>query len=219
MNGEMEDEEWIMVGAFTPESKYRTQPLGWYVGRAVMTAARGARVGVEVTGVEAGRLVGELSDFSAAVFHGFGARVEFDRAQVEAVSLSRTEWLAGGPEGPDEEGEEEDAWPDGSADCESQHSGVGLAPGWMEQIAAAQQQRTRRLEGWTFERVRYGVEQGPGRARWPCPKCAVAEGQYHLEPCNVEHCPRCGSEGFRCDCHRDDDDLDSDDRPADAADA
>ena len=247
MNGEMDDEEWIIVGAFSPASKYRNQPLGWYVGRAVMTgfgaAARGERAGVDVTGVAGGCLVGELNDGStAALFYGFGARFELDRAQVEAVSLSPAEWLAGGPavqveegeEEPDafdataatpaptpehdEEGEEEpDAWPDGGEDRESRHSGVGLAPGWHEQIAAAQQQRTLRVEGRTFERVRYGVQQGRGKARWPCPDCAVAEGQYHVAGCDAEQCPRCGWEGIGCECHRGDDDgLDDDDQLADA---
>lgn len=121
----------------------------------------------------------------------------------------------------DEEGEEEpDAWPDGGEDRESRHSGVGLAPGWHEQIAAAQQQRTLRVEGRTFERVRYGVQQGRGKARWPCPDCAVAEGQYHVAGCDAEQCPRCGWEGIGCECHRGDDDgLDDDDQLADAADA
>ena len=100
MNGQMDDVQLVHADALRPEGEYDDRPLEWFVGRAVKMAFGSAggsaeHMWVAVTGVEGDRLVGELDNDPVGVPQlKCGDRVELGRGQVEAVYLSRDEWVA-----------------------------------------------------------------------------------------------------------------------------
>jgi HEPN domain-containing protein len=67
-------------------------------------------------------------------------------------------------------------------------------------IVAAQRQATIELHGKTFDRIRYGEEIG-WRVQLPyCGDCLVSPGQFHLDGCDIEDCPRCFGQLLSCGC-------------------
>jgi hypothetical protein len=60
------------------------------------------------------------------------------------------------------------------------------------------------INGQEYERVRYG--EGEEDLKFPkCGDCGVPRGAFHLIGCDLEPCPRCGSQAITCDCFYDDD--------------
>ncbi len=62
------------------------------------------------------------------------------------------------------------------------------------------------VAGQVYERVRFGQESGN---RWEefdfCPECGVSHGGLHHPGCDIEECPRCGTQYLSCDCGAEDD--------------
>lgn len=56
-----------------------------------------------------------------------------------------------------------------------------------------------------YARIKYGDkaewgEVDPTYADSPCHDCLVVKGQYHVEGCDMERCPKCGGQFFCCSC-------------------
>jgi HEPN domain-containing protein len=68
------------------------------------------------------------------------------------------------------------------------------------EIIAAQSQTTIELHGKTFNRTPYGSEILWGGRPAYCGDCSVTPGQYHLEGCDIEECPRCFHQLITCGC-------------------
>lgn len=78
-------------------------------------------------------------------------------------------------------------------------NGIQVVPEWPARIEAAQHITEYEIEGFAYERIKYGNELDP----WPpgpCHDCAVLRGQYHVPGCDVERCPRCQGQAIGCDC-------------------
>ena len=54
--------------------------------------------------------------------------------------------------------------------------------------------------GKTYERIRYGTEDGRGNPGEICHDCGCHYGEYHHFGCDVERCPDCGGQLISCDC-------------------
>lgn len=88
---------------------------------------------------------------------------------------------------------------------------------WIDDYAQAQMERTVRLSGKTYRRIRYGKEplwKGPTKedaALWKrqaepsCHDCGVIEGELHLDGCDWERCPRCKGQNLGCPCRTEED--------------
>lgn len=88
---------------------------------------------------------------------------------------------------------------------------------WIDDYAQAQMERTVRLSGKTYRRIRYGKEplwKGPTKedaALWkrqaepPCHDCGVIEGELHLDGRDWERCPRCKGQNLGCPCRTEED--------------
>ncbi len=89
---------------------------------------------------------------------------------------------------------------------------------WVDDYARAQKEKTVRLSGKGYRRIRYGKERwlkdAPDSfaATWleiikqPCHDCGVICGELHLSGCDVESCPRCGGQYLGCTCRTEEDD-------------
>jgi hypothetical protein len=92
---------------------------------------------------------------------------------------------------------------------------------WLDDYWRAQDEKTVKLSGKKYRRVRYGKEPIPPDAPddfkliWaevitrPCHDCGVIRGELHLDGCDMERCPRCGGQYFCCACRTEQDDLES----------
>ncbi len=86
---------------------------------------------------------------------------------------------------------------------------------FYEEFVEAQTTPTERLHGRRYRRIKYGSERwtdSEGRpvdwgsyASRPCHDCEALRGQFHVEACDMEQCPRCQSQRLGCDCKLDSD--------------
>jgi hypothetical protein len=52
-----------------------------------------------------------------------------------------------------------------------------------------------------YSRIRFGAEVMWESAGWStCPDCGVVEGQYHVDGCDIEECPKCRAQRLGCEC-------------------
>jgi hypothetical protein len=89
---------------------------------------------------------------------------------------------------------------------------------WIDDYSQAQKEKTIRLSGKTYRRIRYGKEplwEGASeedavmwqtQAKRPCHDCGVIEGELHLDGCDWERCPRCKHQYLGCGCRTEEDD-------------
>ena len=89
---------------------------------------------------------------------------------------------------------------------------------WIDDYTEAQKNKTVRLSGETYRRIRFGKEplwDGATEdeatmwrelARRPCHDCGVIKGEFHLDGCDWEHCPRCKGQYLCCGCRTEEDD-------------
>ena len=90
---------------------------------------------------------------------------------------------------------------------------------WIDDYSSAQQEKTVRLSGRRYRRIRYGKEPlwkdatEEHIAMWqevikrPCHDCGVIAGELHLDGCDMEHCPRCKGQYLGCGCRTEEDDA------------
>jgi hypothetical protein len=84
---------------------------------------------------------------------------------------------------------------------------------YLDDYWEAQDEKTVKLSGKRYRRIRYGKEPVTKefRAEWeeiitrPCHDCFVIRGEFHLDGCDMERCPRCSGQYLGCGCRRDDD--------------
>lgn len=81
------------------------------------------------------------------------------------------------------------------------YNGIEVPRGLPADIVRAQTIEHYTVEGVAYPRIRYGSELGfqPDWTR-ACGDCAVAVGQFHLDHCDIETCPRCGQQALSCPC-------------------
>jgi hypothetical protein len=89
---------------------------------------------------------------------------------------------------------------------------------WVDDHAQAQKEKTVRLSGKMYRRIRYGKEplwEGASeedammwktQAKRPCHDCGAIEGELHLDGCDWERCPRCKGQNLGCPCRTEQDD-------------
>lgn len=89
---------------------------------------------------------------------------------------------------------------------------------WIDDYWRAQDEKTVRLAGKRYRRIRYGREpflkDAPDDLRAtfaarPCHDCGAVRGEFHLDNCDIEVCPRCGGQFMCCECRIEQDDLES----------
>jgi hypothetical protein len=89
---------------------------------------------------------------------------------------------------------------------------------WIDDYSQAQKEKTVRLSGKTYRRIRYGKEplwegateedavMWETQSKRPCHDCGVIEGELHLDGCDWERCPRCKGQNLGCGCRTEEDD-------------
>lgn len=94
---------------------------------------------------------------------------------------------------------------------------------WIDDYWQAQSEKTVRLSGKRYRRIRFGKEcllkgmPSEFTTVWqelmtrPCGDCGVIAGELHLDGCDLEVCPRCHGQYLGI-CCRTDEDLDHDNR-------
>jgi len=80
------------------------------------------------------------------------------------------------------------------------YRGRAVQRGYPERVKAAQMRLTAVVAGGIYKRIRYGEELGY-QSQWPstCGDCGVIKGEFHLEDCDLERCPKC-KEGQHLHC-------------------
>ena len=71
---------------------------------------------------------------------------------------------------------------------------------WRQQINDAQRQEFYERQEQRFKRIRYGAEGIDVEAGQQCHDCDIKKGQLHVPGCDMERCPRCGSQLISCGC-------------------
>jgi hypothetical protein len=81
------------------------------------------------------------------------------------------------------------------------YNGIEVPRGLPLDIVRAQAVENYTIEGVAYPRIRYGSELG-FELDWTqaCGDCAVAIGQFHLDHCDIERCPRCSQQALSCPC-------------------
>jgi hypothetical protein len=97
------------------------------------------------------------------------------------------------------------------------YNGMQMNAEWPARIEAAQEIPVYVIDGTSWDRIRYGHEEG-GPFAGPCHDCGVLPGQYHVEGvCDMEECPRCHGQVIGCECPYEGDDAEPatpEERPA-----
>ena len=76
-----------------------------------------------------------------------------------------------------------------------------MIEGWPERIQAAQTVTHVIIDGRRYRRIRFGEEGDDwGADQHPCHDCRVIKGEYHVDGCDGEECPRCHGQLITCDC-------------------
>jgi putative GTP pyrophosphokinase len=85
--------------------------------------------------------------------------------------------------------------------------GMKVSAGWPDRVKAAQEITSYDIGGKGYPRIAYGDESGDwGADERPCHDCGVVKGQFHVDGCDVEQCPKCGGQSIACDCSDDESD-------------
>lgn len=89
---------------------------------------------------------------------------------------------------------------------------------YSDEFQDSQKQKTEKLHGKRFRRIKYGDEEWADEhgelhrdqnnkpldwkevSKRPCPDCAAIRGQYHCFGCDMEQCPRCRGQFISCGC-------------------
>lgn len=85
---------------------------------------------------------------------------------------------------------------------------------FFDEFSESQKQKTIRLNGKFYRRIKYGNEvwvdedgkplpESAKLADKPCRYCYVIRGKYHVSGCDMEQCPRCRGQALRCGCTQD----------------
>ena len=85
------------------------------------------------------------------------------------------------------------------------YNGIEMHRDGPKEIIEAQKTTFLETGGRKYPRIKFGDEPGwleirPDFAEIPCHDCGVLKGQYHLDHCDVEECPRCHRSLLGCDC-------------------
>jgi hypothetical protein len=82
-----------------------------------------------------------------------------------------------------------------------EYRGVRMIEGWPARIQAAQTMPYLVIGGEQYERIRFGSERDDwGADQHPCADCRVIKGEFHVEGCDGEECPRCREQLITCGC-------------------
>jgi putative GTP pyrophosphokinase len=80
-------------------------------------------------------------------------------------------------------------------------NGRTVSVGWSDRVKAAQEITSYEIGGKPYPRIPYGDESSDWGAHLrPCHDCAVEKGQFHVDGCDVEECPKCGGQSIACEC-------------------
>jgi hypothetical protein len=80
-------------------------------------------------------------------------------------------------------------------------NGVRVVSYWPDRVRAAQEVTAYEIGGKSYPRIPYGDEPDDwGAETQPCHDCAVIKGQFHVEGCDVEACPKCKGQSISCEC-------------------
>ena len=79
---------------------------------------------------------------------------------------------------------------------------MDMAPGWQDEIDAAQEFKVREILGADISAIAYGPDDPDLDVRPQCSDSGgVGEiGELHVPGCCVERCPRCGDQALSCTC-------------------
>jgi hypothetical protein len=89
---------------------------------------------------------------------------------------------------------------------------VGFFFQYLDDYFQAQAEKTVELKGKRYRRIRYGNEirywkgDAPQDVNWdelfgrPCHDCFVVRGEFHVDGCDMEVCPRCKGQYLGCEC-------------------
>jgi HEPN domain-containing protein len=85
------------------------------------------------------------------------------------------------------------------------YNGMELVNYYPREIVAAQRITSFSNGNQQFDRIKYGDEPGwlsfnTTFADIPCHDCGVVKGQFHVENCDVEECPKCHQQLLGCEC-------------------